>query len=79
MNDWSLDWVFPYKSGWMNLIEGHYEGLEEDEYYGPLRKLSGRHVWCTSIIWRSMKDKSDFAKIALESPYKKFDLGFLSK
>ncbi|GIS29111.1 MAG: hypothetical protein CM15mP130_1410 [Verrucomicrobiota bacterium] len=78
MNDWSLDWRYSHTK--VDLDEPDrrviMRGWKEDEYYGPLRKLSGGDMsGVPSIIWRSMKDKSDFAKIALESPYKEFDFG----
>ena len=78
MNDWSLDWRYSHTK--VDLDEPDrrviMRGWKEDEYYGPLRKLSGGDMsGVPSIIWRSMKDKSDFAKIALKSPYKEFDFG----
>ena len=78
MNDWSLDWRYSHTK--VDLDEPDrrviMRGWKEDEYYGPLRKLSGGDMsGVPSIIWRSMKDKSDFAKIELESPYKEFDFG----
>ena len=78
LNDWSLDWRYSHTK--VDLDEPDrrviMRGWKEDEYYGPLRKLSGGDMsGVPSIIWRSMKDKSDFAKIELESPYKEFDFG----
>lgn len=78
MNDWSLDWRYSHTK--VDLDEPDrrviMRGWKEDEYYGPLRKLSGGDMsGVPSIIWRSMKDKSDFAKVELESPYKEFDFG----
>ena len=78
MNDWSLDWRYSHTK--VDLDEPDrrviMRGWKEDEYFGPLRKLSGGDMsGVPSIIWRSMKDKSDFAKIELESPYKEFDFG----
>ena len=78
MNDWSLDWRYSHTK--VDLDEPDrrviMRGWKEDEYFGPLRKLSGGDMsGVPSIIWRSMKDKSDFAKVELESPYKEFDFG----
>ena len=78
LNDWSLDWRYSHTK--VDLDEPDrrviMRGWKEDEYYGPLRKLSGGDMsGVPSIIWRSMKDKSDFAKVELESPYKEFDFG----
>ena len=78
LNDWSLDWR--YSKTKVDLDEPDrrviIRGWKEGEYYGPLRKLSGGDMsGVPSIIWRSMKDRSDFAKIALDSPFKELDLG----
>ena len=78
LNDWSLDWRYSHTK--VDLDEPDrrviMRGWKEDEYYGPLRKLSGGDMsGVPSIIWRSMKDKSDFAKVELKSPYKEFDFG----
>jgi outer membrane receptor protein involved in Fe transport len=79
LNDWSLDWRYSHTK--VDLDEPDrrviMRGWKEDEYYGPLRKLSGGDMsGVPSMIWRSMKDRSDFAKIKLESPFKEFDFGF---
>ena len=78
LNDWSLDWRYSHTK--VDLDEPDrrviIRGWVEDRYWGPLRKLDGGDMsGVPSIIWRSMKDKSDFAKIELESPYKEFDFG----
>ena len=78
LNYWSLDWRYSHTK--VDLDEPDrrviMRGWKEDEYYGPLRKLSGGDMsGVPSIIWRSMKDKSDFAKVELKSPYKEFDFG----
>ena len=78
LNDWFLHWRFAKTK--VDLDEPDRKviirGWKEGDYYGPLRKLSGGDMsGVPSIIWRSMEDRSEFAKIELESPFKELDLG----
>ena len=72
MKDWELDWRLAHTR--VNLDEPDYRvierGWKEGEYWGPFRKLSGGDMsGVPSIIWRSMKDRSNFGQLSFESPF----------